>query len=53
MFYPQYGMQIRFERIRTSTVIGIYSFYQYFLGLSLPNTSKSPVNFKSLSVQKI
>ncbi len=46
-FYHQYGMQIRFERIKTSTVIVMNSLYLYFLGLSLPNTSKSPINFKS------
>ena len=40
------GMQIIFERIKTSTVIVMYSLYLYFLGLSLPNTSKSPINFQ-------
>ena len=39
-------MQIRFERNRTSTVIGMYSLYLYFLGLSLRNTSKALIIFK-------
>ncbi|HJT83572.1 MAG TPA: DDE-type integrase/transposase/recombinase [Nitrososphaeraceae archaeon] len=35
-----------FERNRTSTIVVMYSFYLYFLGLSLRNTSKTLVIFK-------
>jgi putative transposase len=38
-------MQIRYERNKTGTVIVIYSFYLYFFGLSLRNTSKALIIF--------
>ena len=34
-------MFLGFVRNRTSTIIGIYSLYLYFIGLSLRNTSKA------------
>jgi hypothetical protein len=39
-------MKIRLERIKTSTIIVMYSLYLYFLGLSLRNTSKALIMFK-------
>ena len=39
-------MVITFERKRTSTIVVMYSFYLYFLGLSLRNTSKALVIFR-------
>jgi putative transposase len=39
-------MLVKFIRNRTSTVIVMYSFYLYFLGLSLRNTSKALVIFR-------
>ena len=39
-------LSIRFERIRISTIVVMYSLYLYFLGLSLRNTSKALVIFK-------
>ncbi len=39
-------MKIRFERNRTSTFVGMYSLYLYFLGLSLCNTSKALMIFR-------
>jgi transposase-like protein len=39
-------MKVRFERNRTSTIVVMYSFYLYFLGLSLRNTSKALVIFR-------
>ena len=38
-------MVITFERNRTSTIVGMYSLYLYFIGLSLRNTSKALVIF--------
>ncbi|HET9806968.1 MAG TPA: hypothetical protein VFP49_08680 [Nitrososphaeraceae archaeon] len=35
-----------FERIRTSTIVIMYSLYLYFLGLNLRNTSKALIIFK-------
>ena len=40
------SIQIRFERNRTSTIVIMYSFYLYFLGLSLRKTSKALIIFK-------
>jgi hypothetical protein len=39
-------MKVRFERNRTSNFIIMYSFYLYFLGLSLCNTSKTLLIFR-------
>ena len=39
-------MLVKFIKNRTSTVVVMYSFYPYFLGLSLRNTSKALVLFR-------
>ena len=39
-------MLVKLIRNRTSTIVVIYSFYPYLLGLSLRNTSKALVVFR-------
>ena len=39
-------MLVEFIRNRTSTIVVMYSFYPYFLGLSIRNTSKALVIFR-------
>ena len=39
-------MLVKFIRNRTSTIVIMYSFYPYFLGLSLCNTSRALVIFR-------
>ena len=39
-------MLVKFLRNRTSTIVIMYSLYLYFLGLSLPNTSRAFKPFK-------
>ena len=41
MFYSNFCMFLGFVRNRISTIIGIYSLYLYFIGLSLRNASKA------------
>ena len=39
-------MLVEFIRNRTSTIVVMYSFYPYFLGLNIRNTSKALVIFR-------